>query len=135
MPTTVQLPDGAHALLRDAAQVPERLRRPYVAVQTRMGALASSVPETLPEDERKRQVGIKVMTEQPGLLSELTDTLMLALISNWSYDMPVTADSLLDLPVAAYDTLKAACEKQSSGLMVSFEPTPDPDSPTEPSNG
>lgn len=135
MPIPLPLPNGQHALLRDPESVPERLRRPYERVKTRMGAYAADIPDTLPEREREIQAGIAMMKAQPELMDELNDTLILALVEAWSYEVPVTLDGILDLPGPALDILLQKCKELSPRMMTNFEPTVDRESPTVPSSG
>jgi hypothetical protein len=115
--------------------VPERLRRPYERVKTRMGVYAADIPQTLPEKEREMQAGIAMMKQAPELMDELNDALLLALVEAWSYDVPVTLDGILDLPGPALDILVKKCKELAPRMMTNFEPTQDAASPTVPSSG
>ena len=110
--------------LRDPKHVSERNRRPIIAKATSMKAVADRVTS---DDES--------FTEDEFLsLYAFNDLVAVALIREWSFDVPVTLDGLLDLPAGDYDAVLKLTAPLVTELMPSFEPDPDnPDSPTEPS--
>ncbi len=115
-PARVELPGGGWADLRDPDAVTERQRKPFLAASGRL----------VKSDDMEDSGFIAVLDVQ--------DALVLALVNAWSYEAPVTADSLLDLPCKALDALRAACFAHRDALTPDFGPTPDPASPTEPSS-
>lgn len=132
-PIMVPLPDGAHALLRQPRTVPERLRRPLANARARLSAMLPDPPPGMSESDRTMFFG-KAISAHPEDMDRVNDLLILALVSDWSFDMPVTEASLGELSGETYDALKAEAEKYRDALFPSFEPTADPDSPTVPSS-
>ena len=106
---------GGWITLRDPKKVKERDRRPILA---KASQLRSSM-----DSESVDLVGAY----------ELNDLVAVALIEAWSWDVPVSIESLTDLETASYDAIQRATAPMLSAMMPSFEPTPDPESPTVPS--
>ena len=65
---------------------------------------------------------------------DVQDSLVMAMVVAWSFESPVVADSLLDLPHKTVSVLRTACMKYQSELLPDFGVDPDPASPTEPSS-
>lgn len=126
--TVLPLPDDQHALIRAPRQVPEKLRRPLTALTVRMSALMPEGVDTMGEDAQALAMG-RAMSADPGVMDAMNDALILALVAAWSYEHPVSAEGLGELPGCAYDAIKAHCETLRSALMPSFKPTPEGDSP------
>lgn len=112
----IDLPGGAWASLRDPAVVTERQRKPFV---TAMGRASKF--------EGMDDSGF-------AAILDLQDSLVLALVDSWSFDAPVSADGMLDLPAQTVDALRRACQPFQAGLLPDFAPTPDPASPSAPSS-
>jgi hypothetical protein len=74
------------------------------------------------------------MGEAFDVLEELQDALVVAVTRGWSWQAPVSADSVLDLPGPALDALRQAVSPWQQALNPNFEPNPAPESPTEPSS-
>lgn len=108
---------GGWAKLRDPDTVTERQRKPFMKAVGRAGNLQAA-------DDG----GI-------SLLVEVQDALVLAMVEEWSFDAPITADGLEDLPHKAITALRVACQEFREELLPDFGPTPDPQSPSVPSNG
>ena len=69
------------------------------------------------------------------LLYELNDIVAVEQIVAWSYETPVTTDSLLDLTGRDYEEILAITAGGVSAFFgTDFGPTPDPESPTQPSD-
>lgn len=150
-PRRVDLPRGAYAILRDPELVPDRLRRPIARLRRRamaaaLGAgltpeMARDLAETgngdgaeaAAADKRVAVVLRMVEADAAGLDDELADAMVAALVTDWSYAEPITADSVADLPGAALDVLARECVRLLPRLFPSFEPTVDESSPTGPS--
>lgn len=109
----IDLPGGAWAQLRDPDTITERQRRPIKAAMIAAGSSGEF---------------------QAALADGIFDHLVLALLESWSFDAPVTAEGLLDLPGSAYDALTKACTPMLKQILPDFAPTPDPESPSAPSN-
>ena len=114
--TRLDLPGGAWAELRDPEAVTERQRKPFI------GALGRAAKAEGSEDG-----GLTAMIE-------VQDTLVMAMISSWSFELPIAADSLLDLPHKTVSALRTACTKFQAELLPDFGVDPDPASPTVPSS-
>ena len=139
-----QLPDDGWADLRDPAEVPERLRRPVTTLQmllARDPAFASVVKDAKDKgvsalddiDESQALDMVGTMGEASfARMQELSDRVIVSRVAGWSYDLPITSDSLLDLPGNVYDALK---ELTAEGALSGpdFSPSMEADSPTEPS--
>jgi hypothetical protein len=127
----IALPDDGWAMLRAPEKVPDRLRKPISLLfaklsQTRAAAQIAAA-------------GVKM--EESGLdpdaleiVYELDDAVILAMVSEWSFDLPITAESLDEIPGDAKDVLNTESAKHLDALMPSFAVNPDPASPTEPSS-
>lgn len=136
---------GAWADLRDPQDVSERLRRPVRAIQMRLAkdpAFAGVVAEAKDkgvkalediDESAAVQMATAMGDESMELMEELNDRLILSRVAGWSFEAEITADGLLDLPGAAYDTLKELCAKGGLDGEADFSPSTDPASPTEPS--
>ena len=114
--TRLDLPAGAWAELRDPEAVTERQRKPFI------GALGRAAKAEGSDDG-----GLSAMIE-------VQDSLVMAMVVAWSFESPVVADSLLDLPHKTVSVLRTACIKYQSELLPDFGVDPDPASPTEPSS-
>lgn len=142
--TRHQLPGGGWADLRDPAEVPERLRRPVRALQTRLAkdpafaqvitdARGNGVEALQDIDEAQAvQMVSAIGDDSMTLLDDLNDRLVLSRVAGWSYEGEVSAEALLDLPGAVYDRLRELC---AEGALEGpdFGPSQDPQSPTGPS--
>lgn len=100
--------------LRDPELVPERLRRPVFEKSAQGIGVAN--------DE-------EVTTETITFFSEFNDLLAIALISEWSFDLPITLDGLLDLPSRTYDDVRNAVSPFVSALTPNFGADLDPKAP------
>ena len=127
--TKHDIPNG-WVSLRDPKAVPERLRRPLMVMSVKGVNLAESgeVNMDSPEDS-------KMSAETLEFFSEWNDKLAIALIAEWSFDVPVNEDNLLDLPGVTYDAIRKLVAPMVSELMPSFSPDPDPKADTENSAG
>lgn len=140
----ITLPSGATADLRDAVDVTERQRRPIKRIQAKLAALPSFVAAIKEAEAAQKSVGGELTPDQQlaiaggmgeafDLLEELNDSLIGAVVRGWSYPFAVSVDAAQDLPGRDLDALRTACGPYLRELLPSFEPTPDPNSPTVPS--
>lgn len=141
MSSTIPLPGGASATLRDPEQVSERHRRPVTRLNLQLAGspigdlLEAKQKGTLTGDAFDAESRKLMGSASFELLDEIADAVIVALVESWSFDLPITLDGLLDLPGAAYDELKAITGKSITALLPNFTPNADPDSPTPPSAG
>lgn len=139
------LPNGAHADLRDHADVSERLRRPVRAIQMKLAkdpafsgvvdaAKKGGADSVKDIDEDSAASMVSAMGDDAAaLLDDLNDKVVLTRVVGWSFDLPVSADSLLDLPGPVYDRLRELCAEGALESTPDFSPSTDTASPTEPS--
>lgn len=111
----IDLPGGAWAELRDPDVVTERQRKPLV---TAIGRVTKA--------EGMEDAGFSA-------IFDAQDATIMVMVEAWSFDAPVVADSLLDLPAKTVDALRTACQPYQKDLMPDFSVDPDPESPSEPS--
>lgn len=139
----VALPDGAWAQLRDPDEITERQRRPLQRLQRRtiMKALPHLALEGVEIDkvspaEFLNKLAPLLSDEDLDALEEIDDHVIVTLVESWSFDVPVSLDSTLDLPSKQRKALLAECNKLMGRVMGD---TPDEDvldvsSPTTPAS-
>lgn len=124
--------------LRQAVEVPERLRRPVI----KAGAKLASLMEVSPEQAQR--IVASGETDQAAAQIDMSDAaldatfafqdaLVLALVREWSFG-EVSEAGLMDLPGKTLDAVRSLCMPFMADLMPNFGPDPSPDSPTVPSN-
>lgn len=104
--------------LRAPETVTERLRRPVFEKS------ASGI--SMVEDDSD-----SVSPEALSFFSEFNDLVALAMIEEWSFDLPITLDGLLDLPSKAYDDVRKAVTPFVPELIPDFGVDPDPKATTD----
>lgn len=104
--------------LRDPKLVPERLRRPVF-----MKSVAA-VQFATEEDEAPNENALQ-------FFSEFNDLLAVAMISEWSFDTPITVDGLQDLPSRTYDDVRKTVSPYISDLIPDFGVDVDPKADTD----
>jgi hypothetical protein len=142
-PNRIPLP-GGWADLRPTCDITERMRRPVKRLSAKLGSypeFMAAVAEAratrddgqdlTPEEELKIAAAMGAAFD---VLEELQDQLVVCAVRGWSWEFPVTADAVLDLPAPALDALRKAVAPYQGALNPDFEPNPDPASPTEPSS-
>lgn len=55
-----------------------------------------------------------------SFMSDFNDAVAVALINAWSFDLPVTAENLLELPGAVYDMIVKHCSPLAKELLPTF---------------
>lgn len=138
--TALSFDDGGTALIRDPRQVPHKLRRPFTRAQMAMGITGAELPDlddtgmTQEQAEKRHQLQVGIaIAKTPELSDAYNETLMLALVAEWSYG-EVSQSTLDELPVATYDQILAHCNKLAPQLSPSFEVSADPKATTGESN-
>jgi len=121
MTERIELPDNAWAELRSPRSVPERLRRPVTKIMFKIS------------QEQTENIGNNfVDPEMVMVYSELNDLLIVARVVAWSYDLPISVESVLDLPGDAYEMLQAKASESITEMIPSFGQSSEPESPTKP---
>jgi hypothetical protein len=144
--TVAQLPRGHTALLREPEDVPERLRRPVnvrtaevLAAHPQLAAMAArDDTDEMSEEQQLAALGVL------GVMSEINDLAVIAFVADWSFHaedsdakLPVTMESLMDLPGDCYDALQKAVaplygRMQTKMAAMGPDGVTDPASPTGP---
>jgi hypothetical protein len=95
--------------------------------------------ERIPNGDRKRIMRRFVTSDdQFDRIAEFGESLAGLLITAWSFPLPLPSEKpevLDEIPAYDYDRISHAITGLGKGLFLSFEPTPDPSSPTPPSGG
>lgn len=125
------LKSGGWVDLRALTDVTERQRRKARVTLSRLSSAAKMAMNGGSTDE---MVGA-FTADDSQLLYELNDIVAVEQIVAWWYDAPVTTDSLVDLPGRDYEEILALTAGGVSAFFgTDFGPTPDPESPTQPSD-
>lgn len=141
MPTTVPIPGGT-AELRGPRELKVRHRRLVEAAAiaasdawSKMGPAPTSGVTPDPEAPVALQ-SLGLSREEAELLMEMQDAAIVACLASWTLPEPLpTMDTVGDMDPEVYDALSEATRKAGAevAMGVSFEPSPDPESPTGPS--
>jgi len=137
MTTRIELSNSGWAELRDPAAVPVRLRRPVekmlfdISQSNGTEALANNAGN---QEQAAAELAANIDGELFSKFNDLNDLLILARVAAWSFDLPITLDSVLDLPAGEYYLLQEATAKDITEMMPNFAQDTDPSSPTLPSN-
>jgi hypothetical protein len=150
MAHVVPLSGGNSAELRKPAELTERQRRPVtnrLALVSPAGQAALDAARRLEEDKKaapeqklsedaRKQLGalVEFTAEDLEHLDIANDLAIVTFVKHWTRAEQITVDSVLDLPGADYDALRAAVAPLTAQLFVNFAASKDPDSPTEPSS-
>jgi hypothetical protein len=132
----VNLPSGAHADLRHVTDITERHRRPLKKLQTELLGMADFAATVEKAQGNKKLSKAEQDALAAGLkdsfepLEELNDRLVVAVVAGWSYDFPVSYDTILDLPVRDLDALREHVAPYMEQLSPNFSPQKDKNSPT-----
>lgn len=121
----ITLPNDAWAEIRNPKEVPERLRRPVSQALLVMGKNQSTLTDDAPES---------MSPEALSSFESLNDLLILARVKAWSYDLPITMESVLDLPSYSYNILRQETASGMMEMMPDFSSSDAPDSPINPSS-
>lgn len=68
------------------------------------------------------------------LMDRMKEAQVLALVTTWSFDLPLTAESLDELPEDAFDVLAAEAEKRTAAAATTKADLLDPTQPPAVSN-
>jgi hypothetical protein len=119
----ITLPNDAWAELRDPKAVPERLRRPVSQALLVMGKNQEAMTAA---------DATSLSAEALASFESLNDLLIVARVSAWSLNTPVSLESVLDLPSDLYNALREATAPGMMDMMPDFSASEAPDSPTNP---
>ncbi|MFC0438754.1 hypothetical protein [Kutzneria buriramensis] len=133
--TTVDLGKHGTATLRDPEDVPEKLRRRvqranlasqiFVEELRTRGDIPADIDLSDVDEQTTRTIGRIVMTEHPEYMEQQQDAVILALVEDWPFEYPKTAEGLAEIPGTAYDKLLAACKALEPLLSPNLTaPTP-----------
>lgn len=132
-------PAGTTYTLRTPQEVPEGLRRPYVAkLYENIDAL--DLPQDGSDEERAEATASTVKRNLGAVLvqnDELDDLLAAALIVKWSLPLPVEAASMAQVSSGDYAHIRANIAPFAAALIPDFGPTPEDGTPfpsSEPSS-
>jgi hypothetical protein len=137
MTTRIELSNSGWAELRDPAAVPVRLRRPVekmlfdISQSNGTEALANAAGD---QEQAAAELVANIDGELFSKFNDLNDLLILARVAAWSFDSPITLDSVLDLPASDYYLLQEVAAKDITEMMPNFVQNTNPSSPTLPSN-
>lgn len=124
---------GGWIEIRDPRTVTERARRPLM----KMAMAAVRHQGVMNIDESDPEAVAATLAAAPEVIGEfenLNDALIIAMLTGWSFDVPITMDDLLDLPTKTYQEIQTVIAPLITIIMPNFEPTPDAASPTVASN-
>lgn len=123
------VPSGGWVALRDPKLITQAQRRPVAIARIRAGG--SRVWAKVAAGESMTDV----TDDEIAASWKFLDTLAVALVSEWSFDAPITSESLVGLVEDDYEEVIAAALKHLPTLMPEFGVDPDRDSPTDASDG
>lgn len=143
MSTKIDLPDGEWASLRDPLKVSERLRRPLVRLKERLSVSDMATVylgmegvdiDTLDPAAAIEMFRPAILSEDADQLAVIDDLVIVALVDEWSFDLPITTDSAQDIPGDARDAILTACQPLVGPLtgQVTEAEVLDPNSPSQP---
>jgi len=143
MSTKIELGNGGWAILRDPAAVPVKLRRPVEKMLMAVGrGQAKAALEAKQEAIANAKTGDTVdpsavaATMDPAVIDqfyELNDLLIVARVESWSFELPISVDSLGDLTQEDYELLQKVAAQNVTSMVPNFGLSNNPDSPTPPS--
>jgi hypothetical protein len=126
---------GAWAEVREPEQLTEKGRRSLqraisrVSVETqrvfRQNSEINARNARLPEGEREPVIDFSLPLGDFDALLAANDACVLAMVTAWSFDAPVDAEGLVNIPADDYDFLQVICSPAITRVMVPnrFAPT------------
>ena len=103
---------------RDPELVPERLRRPVMHIAPKAFAIMAGVVEL--DDDDIDAAGDAMSEANFAVLDRFSDNLILCMVTGWSFDLPVTAEGLAELPHTVYKAISEEAKKLIPVLFPSF---------------
>jgi len=139
MPTIIDLPGGNSAVLRNPESVTRKQRLPvevatirYQRAMLRRMEAEASVSAPTPDDAEPTTAAVS--DEEIDCFVALEIAAVLCMVESWSFGFPVDADGYDQIPAQAADVLGKACMDAKDKAFFVAEPSPDPESPTQPSS-
>jgi hypothetical protein len=129
MSQKVELSNGGWAILRDPAAVSVKNRRPVEKVLMAIGR--GQAKAALNQDPAT--AGSELDPAIVDQFYELNDLLIVARLESWSFDLPISVDSLGDLVQDDYVLLQKIAAENVTSMVPNFGLSNDPSSPTLPS--
>jgi hypothetical protein len=126
MSTKLELANGGWAVLRDPATVPVKLRRP---VEKMLMAIGRGQAKAALDPANAGTVDETVIDQ----FYELNDLLIIARVESWSFEFPISIDSLGNLTQEDYELLQKESAQNAATMVPNFGLSNDPNSPTPPS--
>lgn len=132
--------EGSWARIRDAKELTVGGQR---RIQQAVSRVSPETREILQRNEKRRKgVDAEPINPSPAdvqAFNDANDACVLALVTEWSFDEPVTIEGLQELPLQDYSKLQAICAPAVRSASVDFAPSEDnqedPNSPFGNSNG
>jgi len=129
MSQKIELANSNWAVLRDPVAVPVKLRRPVE--KALMAVARGQAKASLNQDAATVAASIdEAVVDQ---FYELNDLLIVARVESWSFDLPISVDSLGELVDEDYKTLQKISAENVTSMVPNFGLSNNPDSPTQPS--
>lgn len=126
----IDLPSGGWAKFRDPDTITEAMLRPVRLARSRMLTDQAFLGVFRGEDS------VELADDRLAQAWDYTDALTALAVEEWSHEHPVTAEGLRAIPSRKdYTALVLAAAAHQDELFPSFDVTPDPESPTAPSEG
>jgi len=137
MSEKLELTNGAWAILRQPQDVPVRLRRPVEKAMMRVsqgqaGEALKSAPTDLTDEAKAAEVAATIDPDVLDTFNDLNDVLIVARVESWSFESPVSLDSVLNLKASDYEILQKSVVDNITDMMPNFGLDTDEDSPGQP---
>ena len=129
MSQKIELSNGGWAILCDPAAVSVKKRRPIEKSLMIIGK--GQAKSALNQDPAT--IGSELDLEIVDQFYELNDLLIVARVESWSFELPITIDSLGDLTQDDYQLLQKIAAENVTSMVPNFGLSNDPSSPTLPS--
>jgi len=143
MSTKIELGNGGWAILRDPAAVPVKLRRPVEKMLMAVGrgqakaaleAKEAAIANAKTGDQIDPSAIAATMDSKTiDQFYELNDLLIVARVESWSFELPISVDSLGELAQEDYELLQKIAAQNVTTMVPNFGLSNNPDSPTPPS--
>jgi hypothetical protein len=138
-PLRVDLPNG-WADIRSPRLVTRKARKPIKLSWTRVNDYRDQLRQLSGEDQMPPQrtdeeqmavaASYSLSPEEIELYDDLNEPLTVALVSEWSYDQPITIEGLNSLPADDAEDLILRCAPLLTDVFIDTTPSRDEDSPT-----